>query len=97
MSPIDIKYALERAGLTQADVARMCQVAHRQTVSAVIHSVGRSRQIEEKIATLLGLSLAEIWPHWHGPEARRRKRPLNVAELSARVKALEARLAAKAA
>lgn len=94
MTPIDIKYALERAGYSQAEVARMCNVTHRQTVNAVIHSTGRSKTIESAIARLLNKPVAEIWPHWYGPDAGRRSRRINTADLYARVKTLEAQIAA---
>lgn len=94
MTPTDIKYELEKAGFTQADVARMCKVTHRQTVNAVIRGTGRSRRIEETIAGLLHKPLADVWPHWYGPDAKRRRRRMNTADLYARVQALEAQLAA---
>lgn len=97
MQPIDIKYALERLGYTQTDIARAHKVP-RSTVYAVIHSTGRSKTIETAIAQLLGMTVSEIWPHWHGPDAKRRRRRMNTADLYARVQELEAQLvAAKAA
>lgn len=96
MKPIDIKYALEQAGYSQADVARLVRATlNRAAVNAVIHSNSRSKAIEEQIAKLIGRPLAEIWPHWYGPGAgKKRRRRVNTADLYARVQALEAQLAA---
>lgn len=70
-----IRMALMAAGYTQAQVARACSV-EATTVSAVVHGRCRSKRIEERIALLTGLSLAELWPQWHGPDAsKRRRRP----------------------
>lgn len=68
-----IKYALAIRDYTQADVARECGVS-RNTVHLVIHSLGRSRKIELRIAAITRQPLAELWPEWHGPQAMRRRR-----------------------
>ncbi len=95
MTPIDIKYALELAGYTQADVARRVRSdLKRSAVNAVIKSKSRSKAIEGEIAKLIARPLAEIWPHWYGPDSKRRRRRINTADLYARVQILEAQLAA---
>lgn len=98
MTPLEIKHALEVAGFTQAEVARRCGLRNRQNVNAVIRSAARSKVVEQLIARVIQRPLEEIWPHWYGPDARRRRRRMNTAELFARVQKLEAELqAAKAA
>ena len=73
MHPAYIKAALEVANYSQADVARDCGV-EPTTVGAVIHGRSRSRQIELRIAAITQTPLAELWPQWHGPKAKSRRR-----------------------
>lgn len=86
MEPIDIKYALERIGVSQTGIAAYLDVP-RSTVYAVIYGVSRSRQVEVHIANLIGRSLAEVWPKWHGDKRQPRKRRVSVAEALSRSKA----------
>lgn len=67
-----IRMALLAAGYTQANIARACSV-EATTVSAVVNGRGRSKRIEERIALMTGLPLAELWPQWYGPEAAKRR------------------------
>jgi hypothetical protein len=67
-----IKYALALHGYKQVDVAVVCGVA-ANTVCAVIQGRSRSLQIERKIRDLTGVALEELWPQWHGPNAKRRR------------------------
>lgn len=86
-----IKIALIASGYTQRDIADQCDV-QPTTVGAVIHGRSRSRKIENRIASLTGLPLAELWPAWHGKDAQRRRRPrMSPHQLSAALAALAAR------
>lgn len=67
MHPADISAALKRVGYTQKQVGDECGVG-RGVANAVIRGVGRSRRVEEKISELTGIGLAELWPHWYGPD-----------------------------
>jgi len=82
--PALIKYALALRGYTQTGVARECDV-EATTVGAVIHGRSRSKKIEARIAAITGMALAELWPQWHSPSAKRSRRPvmsaMQVAEL----------------
>ncbi|MGK8199540.1 helix-turn-helix domain-containing protein [Burkholderia cepacia] len=70
MHPADIKAALEKAGYTQADVARMVGVSSA-LVAHVIHSRGSARRTAECISSLTRIPLAVLWPKLYGE----RKRP----------------------
>lgn len=71
-NPTRVRMALMAAGCTQADIARSCGVASN-TVSAVVHGRGRSAKVENRIASVTGLLVSELWPQWYGPEAQRRR------------------------
>lgn len=86
-----IKIILISKGYTQRDIADQCDVAP-SAVSMVVNSRGRSRKIENRIASLTGVPLAELWPAWHGKDAQRRHRPrMSPHQLSAALAALAAR------
>lgn len=93
MEPIDIKYALERIGVSQTGIATHLKVP-RSTVYAVIYGISRSRQVEEHVATLIDRPLSEVWPKWYGDQRQPRKRRVSVAEAlkrsQARLRELEA-------
>lgn len=94
MHPVMIQAALKMRGVTQSEVARRCRVVPTG-VYQVIHGRSRSRKIEICIAVLTGLSLAELWPQWHGPDAsRRRRRPIDVMKVAEAMRSLESRAAA---
>ncbi len=99
MLPIDIKHALERAGHSQADIARsVAPAVDRSLVNMVIGSKARSRRVEQRIAEIIGKPATEIWPHWYAePRPNHRRKPMSVAEMFERIQALEARLAASKA
>jgi lambda repressor-like predicted transcriptional regulator len=65
MHPAMIQAALKVRSVSQADIARRCRVTHTG-VYQVIQGRARSSKIEECIAELTGLTLAELWPQWHG-------------------------------
>jgi lambda repressor-like predicted transcriptional regulator len=76
-----IKYGLSLAGYTQADIAREFKKGRatisRSTVSMVINGRGRSRKIELRIAAILQMPPADLWPQWHGVKPPRRGRTSN--------------------
>jgi len=74
MKPVMIQIALKLRGIRQADVAKRCGV-RPSVVHDVIFSNRRSSKVEMQIAADTGLPLAELWPHWHDPKARRANRP----------------------
>lgn len=81
-----IKYGLALNGYTQADIAREFKRGDssisRSTVNMVINGRGRSRKIENRIAAILQVPPAELWPQWHSTKAERRRRtsPTQMAE-----------------
>jgi|GEM_PF-1336874 len=68
-----IKYALACSNYTQADLALELDRS-RSAVSMVINGRGRSKRIELRIAAITRRPLAELWPQWHGPNAKPRRR-----------------------
>lgn len=68
-----IKYALACSDYTQADLALELDRS-RSAVSMVINGRGRSKRIELRIAAITRRPLAELWPQWHGPNAKARRR-----------------------
>jgi len=72
--PARIKYALALQDYTQSAIAKECGVKPT-TVGAVIHGRSRSKAIENRIASITRIPLAELWPQWHGPAAKHRRRP----------------------
>lgn len=72
MHPAQIKAAIAMREYTQARIADECGV-EPNTVSAVIHSRSRSKQIENRIALLTGLPLERLWPNWYGQKHARRR------------------------
>lgn len=59
--PADIKAAIEKAGSSQADIAREFKVS-RPTVNKVVYGQASSLRIAAHIAKLIGKSLEELWP-----------------------------------
>lgn len=86
MHPAQIKAAIAMRGYTQARIADECGV-EANTVSAVIHSRSRSKQIENRIALVTGLPLDRLWPKWHGDEASPRRRPMSAAAVAEALRA----------
>lgn len=74
MHPTLIKAALKLHGITQADIARQCGDVSAPLVYQVIEGLTRSKRIELRIAAATQLPLAELWPQWHGPHAKPRRR-----------------------
>lgn len=61
MNPLDIQYALKQAGVSQADIARQCQVS-KVTVGYVVSGITTSRRVATAIAEATGLTLETLWP-----------------------------------
>lgn len=72
MHPAMIQAALKVRGISQVEIARRCNVTHA-SVYQVIQGRSRSANIEECISDLTGLTLAELWPQWHGKAAANKK------------------------
>jgi len=78
-----VKIALMLAGVSQADIATQLRV-YPSAVSAVVAGRGRSKKIENRIASATGVPRERLWPQWYGPEAqRRRRRSMTPAALTA--------------
>lgn len=67
MHALDIQYALKKAGITQADIARQCQVS-KVTVGYVIAGKTTSRHVAKAISAATGCSLETLWPGKYAPE-----------------------------
>lgn len=59
--PIDIKYALEKAGSSQAEIARELSLSRTQ-VNRVIHQGSPSDRVRRAIAAKIGVDVKRIWP-----------------------------------
>jgi lambda repressor-like predicted transcriptional regulator len=82
MHPAQIQAALKMRGTTQADVAAQCGGVSATAVYSVIHGRSRSKRIEMRIAAITGLPLAELWPAWHCPKAKRARSVLSTAQVA---------------
>lgn len=77
MSPMDIRIAMLRSGVTQMDIARELGVA-KTAVYLVIEGRAVSNRIREKISERIGIDIRRIWPSTYmfgGP--RKAGRPSN--------------------
>ncbi len=61
MTPTDIRIAMIRAGVTQAEIARDVEVS-RNTVHLVIEGRTVSDRIRKRIAERIGMDVGLIWP-----------------------------------
>jgi len=61
MSPIDIRIALLRKGVTQSNIADKLQV-NKSTVSRVVSGHVVSDRVRKAIADSLGTDVRRIWP-----------------------------------
>lgn len=68
LHPADIKAAIEKAGLTQASIAKELGVTP-MAVWQVIHGRSHSRNIERRIANAIGRTPGSIWPQFYPKEA----------------------------
>jgi lambda repressor-like predicted transcriptional regulator len=61
MHPEDIKSALRKRGVTQADIARRLGVS-KTTINYVITGKMQSRRVAEAIAEAAGRPVKALWP-----------------------------------
>lgn len=73
MHPAMIQAELKIQGLTQRDISKQIGGVSDSAVHLVIQGRGRSKRIETRIAAVIGKPLADIWPQWYGPKAKRRR------------------------
>jgi lambda repressor-like predicted transcriptional regulator len=76
MDGLEIAYRLKRLGVSQAGLARELGVSS-SVVGNVIHGRISAFEVASHVATLLGMSAAELWPQRYtfrprGPSPRRR-------------------------
>ena len=81
MPPHEIRVALIRAGITQAEIARRCKVSVPM-VCKVIDGVSVSHRVRTAIAEAAGIDIRRLWPSTYivhgGP--RKAGRPKTVKE-----------------
>lgn len=90
MHPAAIQAELKMAGFSQADVAGAVGHKRPTVVWQVIHGRARSKRIEMAIAAATKRPLAELWPDWYGPLAKRRVRATPAERAAQIAQALEA-------
>lgn len=61
MSPVEIKVALLRAGVTQAQIARKTKV-HPSHVSRLVEGAKTNDRVRHAIADAAGIDIKMIWP-----------------------------------
>lgn len=61
MDPTEIKIAMMRAGITQADIGKRLGIT-RQTVHRVVIGRDVSHRVRQAIAEAIGEDLKRIWP-----------------------------------
>ena len=61
MEPVEIKVALTRAGISQADIARKCQVS-RMAVTQIVYGRAVSHKIRAAIAEAINKDIRFVWP-----------------------------------
>ena len=61
MSPVEIKVALLRAGITQAQIARKTKV-HPSHVSRLVEGTKTNDRVRRAIAAAVGIDIKRIWP-----------------------------------
>jgi len=81
MDPVEIRVALFRSGISQAEIARQCKVTP-PTVCKVIDGISVSHKVRAKIAEATGIDIRRLWPSTYimhgGP--RKAGRPKTVKE-----------------
>lgn len=82
MHPAMIQAALKMRGVTQSQIAVECGRISNTSVYQVIHGRSRSKRIEHRIAGVTGLPLADLWPQWYGPDAKRRRRTMSTVRVA---------------
>jgi len=61
MTPLEIRSAIEQAGLNQTSIARVLGI-RQSAVSRIIAGTAISRRVHEAIAEAIGVSKEQIWP-----------------------------------
>ena len=61
MEPVEIQVALARAGVTQAEIARKCDVS-RMAVTQIVYGRAVSHTIRTAIAEAINQDIRFIWP-----------------------------------
>jgi hypothetical protein len=76
MTPESIVENLRERDVRQVDIVRRLgmPLTSRAIVSHVIHRMGRSRRIEQEIASILGKPLFEVFPDWYRKDGKTAKR-----------------------
>jgi len=72
VSALEINFALKRAGLSQAKIARLLDVS-ASTVCSVINGKASSYQVAKFIAEKLNTSVNHLWPDRYVFRPRRNK------------------------
>lgn len=68
MHPADIKAAIEKAGSSQADIARKLGIT-RCAVSLVVSGHSKSANVAGAIAEVTGIPAHKLWPGLYEKEA----------------------------
>lgn len=74
MTPVEIKVALMRKGISQVDLARSMQV-HRNAIYLVVHKRLASKRLMEAVAQAIGEPMGYVFPEYVNSERRHRGRP----------------------
>lgn len=69
MKPAMIQARLKMFGTSQRDIARKIGDVSDSAINLVIHGRGRSRRIEQAIATAVLMPLHKVFPQWYEPPA----------------------------
>lgn len=64
MTPEEIKFELDKAKVTQTQIATECDVSSTQ-VWRVIHTDTVSDRVRRCIAHHIGMDVADIWPEYY--------------------------------
>lgn len=67
MKPAMIQARLKMFGTSQRDIARKIGDVSDSAINLVIHGRGRSRRIEQAIATAILKPLHQVFPQWYEP------------------------------
>lgn len=69
MEPLEIRIALMRAQIKQADLARACKVSPA-AIGRVIDGLATSDRIQRKIAKAIGKHVEEVFPERYTGKSR---------------------------
>lgn len=65
MTPLDIKIELMKANVTQAQIARECDVSRFQVCRVINDPNSVSAHVRERIAHHIGRDVADVWPDYY--------------------------------